>query len=42
VRGVELDLRRDHRGHDLTAVAEHRGRGLVAAGLDGEEVQEGA
>jgi hypothetical protein len=37
--GVELDLRGDHRGHDLAAVTEDGGRGLVAAGLDGEEVQ---
>ena len=40
VRRVERDLRGDDRADDLAAVAEHRGRGLVAAGLDGEEVQD--
>jgi hypothetical protein len=37
--GVERDLRGDDRGDDLPPVAEDRGRGLVAAGLDGQEVQ---
>jgi hypothetical protein len=37
---VERDLRGDDRGDDLAPVAEDRGRGLVAAGLDGEEIQD--
>jgi hypothetical protein len=40
VRRVERDLRGDDRGDDLAPVAEDRGRGLVAAGLDGEEIQD--
>ena len=39
VDGVQGDLRRHHRRTDLAAVGEHRRRGLVAGGLDGEEVQ---
>ena len=36
---VQRDLRGHDRGTDLAAVREHRRRGLVAGGLDGEEVQ---
>ena len=39
VDGVQGDLRRHHRGTDLAAVGEHRRRGLVAGGLDREEIQ---
>jgi len=39
VGGVAVDLRADHRAEHLAPVAEHRGGGLVARGLDGEEVQ---
>ena len=36
---VQSDLRRHHRGADLAVVGEHRRRGLVTGGLDGEEIQ---
>ena len=39
VHRMQGDLRRHHRGADLAAVGEHRRRGLVAGGFDGEEIQ---
>ena len=36
---MQGDLRRHHRRTHLAAVGEHRRRGLVAGGLDGQEIQ---
>jgi hypothetical protein len=36
---VQRDLRRHHRRAHLASVGEHRGGGLVAGGLDREEIQ---
>src|SRR5207302_9633190 len=41
VVGMQRHLRRHHRGEHLTSVTQHRGGGLVAGGLDGEQIQRG-